>query len=211
MHLITERLTKKEIKSRAEEFNNTYNSEKEIPIPLELIIESKLKIDIVPIPHLKLELENDAFISKDFTSIFIDQLCYMEHETRCRFSLAHEIGHYCLHKTIYENLVYTSKDEWKEIYLSIDDEDYGWVEFQANYFAGCLLIPDFSLQSEFNKILDRIILLINEAKNEGINRETYLESAVSHISTKLSPIFNVSTLCMESRIKKDITYTSQIP
>ena len=59
------------INERAESFLESYHSSDEIPIPIEEIIEFKLKMDIIPIPGLKEALRRDnldidGFISTDF-------------------------------------------------------------------------------------------------------------------------------------------------
>ncbi|MBK9334998.1 MAG: ImmA/IrrE family metallo-endopeptidase [Ignavibacteria bacterium] len=48
----------------------------------------------------------DAFISQDFQFITIDEDIYFRdtNQSRRRFSLGHEIGHYALHKNLYEKL-----------------------------------------------------------------------------------------------------------
>ncbi len=133
-----ERLSKDDIRTKADEFNSKYNPEKDIPVPVELIVEAKLNIDIVPISNLRLDLDNDGFISGDFSTIYIDQDVYLNIETRYRFSIAHEIGHFWLHENIYKELEFSNIDEWQEIYYKIDDADYSWLEKQANNFAGLL-------------------------------------------------------------------------
>lgn len=204
-------LEKSDIKKAAADFNLRYNSAKVIPVPIDLIIESHLKINIVPIAGLKEELDNDGFISRDFTTIHIDQNICLNVDVRYRFSLAHEIGHYVLHKDIINSLKFNSVDDWAEIYDSIELSDYGKLEFQANYFAGCLLVPDFALNPRFDEALKDILSDIKTAQESGISRETYLESVVSNIARKLAPIFNVSSSCMENRIRNDDLYLKAIP
>jgi hypothetical protein len=204
-------LEKANIKRAAEDFNLRYNSAKVIPVPIDSIIESRLKIDIVPMAGLKEGLESGGFISSDFTTIHIDQYIYFNVEVRYRFSLAHEIGHYVLHKDIIGTLRFDSVEDWVEMYDSIDSNDYGKLEFQANHFAGCVLVPDFALKSKFDEALKDILSDIKTAQESGISRETYLESVVSNIARKLAPVFNVSSSCMENRIKNDDNYLKLIP
>ena len=42
----------------------------------------------------------DAFLSLDFLELHIDEEHYMSQTNRSRFTLAHEAGHYFLHKEI---------------------------------------------------------------------------------------------------------------
>jgi len=211
MKLSVPYLEKSDIKRAAEDFNLRHNSAKVIPVPIDSIIESRLKIDIVPMAGLKEGLESGGFISSDFTTIHIDQYIYFNVEVRYRFSLAHEIGHYILHKEIIGNLKFDNVDDWAEIYDSIDSNDYGKLEFQANHFASCLLVPDFALKPKFDEALKDILPDIKTAQEKNISRETYLDSVVSNIARKLAPIFNVSSDCMDKRIKYDEIYSKAIP
>ena len=211
MNIQLEKLRKEDIKLRANEFCSKYNPNKEIPVPIELIIESKLNIDIVPLADLKGSLDNDGFIAGDFSTIYLDQDVYWNVETRYRFSLAHEIGHYWLHESIFKSLKFRTIDEWKNVYLSIDDKDYNWLEFQANMFAGFILIPDYALEPKFTDLLEKERTTIQTGKNIDQPRDTYLDYVVSYLARKLASFFNVSAKCMQTRIRKDDIYISLIP
>ena len=154
MKIGLERLTREQLCEKGQKFNEKYNPQNEIPVPLELIIEKDLGINIQPIEQLKINLENDAaFISKDFSTIYVDWYIFFNVETRYRFSLAHEIGHYWLHKRVFQDLDFKDIKSWIKTYNSIDDEDYSWLEYQANQFAGCLLIPGRELDPLFHENL----------------------------------------------------------
>ncbi len=211
MKLPLERLRKDDIRVRADEFNSKYNPERIIPVPIDMMIESKLNIDIVPLANLKESLDNDGFISRDFTTIYLDQDVYLSFETRYRFSLAHEIGHLWLHKKIYDCFDFSSVEQWIEIYLSIDDDDYSWLEYQANMFAGFVLIPDYALQPRFNEILGQTETAIQAARDGNLTRDHYVDYVVESIARKLAPSFDVSAVCMSKRINLDNRYVSQIP
>jgi len=211
LNLQIERLSRKDIHNVANIFQEKFNPDKEIPVPIDLIAERDLGIHIIPMHGLREKLENDGFISSDFTTIHVDLYVYNSIEVRYRFSIAHEIGHYWLHKDIFKELYFDNIKSWKEVYKSIDDDDYQWLEFQANNFAGFVLIPDFSLKSPFNESLNLIKPKIDAVKKNGIAREDYIEHVISLLAIRLSPIFNVSTASMEYRIKNDPQYKSLIP
>ncbi len=211
MKIPLEKLRKDDIRLHSDQFSSTYNADREVPVPIDTIIESKLEIDIVPMANLKESLDNDAFIARDFTTIYLDQNIYFTFPMRYRFSLAHEIGHFWLHKKVYESLEFKSVDEWLEVYLSIDDEDYGWLEYQANMFAGFVLIPDYALQPRFDNALQRTHKEIESAKKSNLMRDQYIDFVVSRIARRLAPSFNVSAVCMEKRISLDSRYASLIP
>lgn len=211
MKIRLERLRKDDIRVRADQFSCAYNASRELPVPIDSIVESKLNIDIVPLANLKESLDNDAFISQDLTTIYLDQYVYLTYETRYRFSLAHEIGHFWLHRKVYESFKFSSVEEWIEIYLSIDDEDYDWLEYQANMFAGFVLIPDYALKPGFDDALVRIHPEIELARKNNLTRDQYIDFVVSSIARRLAPSFNVSAVCMEKRIGLDNRYASLIP
>ena len=88
-------LSYQQISQRAEEFLLTYHSSKELPVPVEEIVEFKLGVDIVPIPNLQKDFEIEGFTSSDLKAIYVDQFILSERPARYRFTLAHEIGHRC--------------------------------------------------------------------------------------------------------------------
>lgn len=64
---------------------------------------------------------------------------------RINFTLAHEFGHYLLHRRLSGNPIYCSRsDMWKW------DSDYGQMEAEANKFASMVLMPadDFREQTK---------------------------------------------------------------
>lgn len=65
-------------------------------------------------------------------------------ETRQRFTIAHEIGHFRLHSSSFIDKHYRRSDENDRLSLSSPEE------VQANYFAASLLMP----QSEIERLLD---------------------------------------------------------
>jgi len=98
---------------RAEAFLKEYNPNRKIPVPIEEILDLKLKINIIPLPDLVARLTSDSYLEPDLKTIFIDQSVY-EYNPRARFSLAHELGHLVLHGEFYEIAKYSSSEEYKE-------------------------------------------------------------------------------------------------
>lgn len=103
----------------------------------------------------------------DSPTIVIEQSLIDKNDIRSRFTLAHELGHAVLHEKIfYENsdqrtLFDPAPYELNQLYtpLTKDDiakarnidvrnknfTDHDWIEWQANTFASCVLIPKKSL------------------------------------------------------------------
>jgi len=150
--------TTEEIDFVAKSFLKSYYPSEALPIDIEDIIELKLQLDIIPIPGLKdcfekVGLDIDAFISSDFKSITIDQHVQEHISNRYRFTLAHEIGHMILHRYLYKQFEFDTIDEWIKAIENIPLKQREMVEWQANEFAGLILIPWSALDEEFQKAL----------------------------------------------------------
>jgi Zn-dependent peptidase ImmA (M78 family) len=117
---------------------------------------------------------------------------------RMRFSFAHELGHFFLHKNFYATFVYGSVEEWKGIILSMPDTEHRNFEFQANEFAGRFLVPRSNLMHEIEvaiETLRRINML------EYLNNDA--DAVLSLISPQLARPFGVSTDVIETRVKRE--------
>lgn len=165
---------------RKEFWNNT------IPVEIEEIIELKLNISLAPIPGF-LKLTNiDALITSDWKCIYVDYNEYLD-ERRCnrlRFSLAHEIGHYVIHKQIYNNFGIKTLEDYYKLYKEIPVRQYGYLEGQANKFASYLLVPRKVLAIEMEKELKR--------KNDPRLKKIDRQKLNSYLAIPLSKIFKVS-------------------
>ena len=104
-------LSNLEIKNKADLFRRKFWNDS-VPIDMEDIVELKLEMEIIPLKSLQTLFGIDALITSDWRSIYIDYDRYVDerYQNRLRFSLAHEIGHFVLHKGIYNRtcLLYTS-------------------------------------------------------------------------------------------------------
>ncbi len=98
-------------------------------------------------------MDIEGFTSSDLKSIYVDQFVFEKRPYRCRFTLAHELGHIELHADIFKKLPCDSISKWKERYKAIGRSDYGWLEWQANCFVGLLLVPTKLLAAHFEKTL----------------------------------------------------------
>lgn len=84
-------------------------------------------------------------------------------EARERFTLAHELGHYLLNHSRYMAGEYTEEvDIDLENPVELGVKDIIRMEWQANYFAACLLLPTRQLATDFLAITESIGL-----KNRG--------------------------------------------
>lgn len=144
-------LSPTEIEAAAEDFIREYHPDGSLPIPIEEILDLKLEINIVPVPGLLRQHDIDAFLSSDFSQLYIDDEQLEKRPNRARFSMAHEAGHLVLHREYITSLEVTSIEKWKEIVLG-KGSGHSIVETQANMFAGFLLMPGAFLEKEFERV-----------------------------------------------------------
>lgn len=133
------------IEAHATQFLREYHPDGSYPVPIEDIVELRLKLEIVTAKGLMQLLEIDGFLSRDFKQITIDEDQYMHRPTRARFTLAHECGHLVMHKDFLAEHAITSTDHWKRIVLG-DSSGRAPLETQANMFAGFVLMPTPALE-----------------------------------------------------------------
>ena len=142
-------LSKIKIKSKAEEFLAKYNPKRTFPLEIELIVE-KQGIKIYSIPDLKKIAGTEGFIKPDLTQIGIDDEIYFNSETRARFTIAHEVGHWFLHKEIYakirKEIKLDSFLDYSQFIEKIPSKEYDWIEWQAYFFAAQILVPSNELK-----------------------------------------------------------------
>lgn len=174
-------IDKEKIKNESDLFRQKFWDDS-IPIDIEKIIDVKLKMNIISVPDL-----GDAFITSDWKSIYVDRNKYLgEIQNRLRFSLAHEIGHFILHKDIYNNFKITSLEKFYHFIDKIPGEQYGFLETQADIFANYLLVPRDRLAIEKEKTL-------NKFKTENNIDDFDKELLQSYIAEPISRSFGVSS------------------
>lgn len=96
-------------------------------------------------------------------------------EGRLRFTLAHELAHWLIHKKLYEDTCYSN-------FLDETDINENAIEWQANYLATAILMPSGKIKNSFH------------ALRPVCNDQTDLIS-------KMANIFEVSKQAMELRLK----------
>jgi len=194
--------TTEQINAEAESFLAAYHPSKSIPIPIEEIIDLKLQIDIIQIPSLKdafaeVGLDIDAFISSDFASISVDKFIQEKRNSRYRFSLAHEIGHMLLHGYLYSKFEFNTIDEWTAAIRQMPFQDQEIVEWQADEFAGLVLVPRAVLKDEFKKALKETEALLK------ISYKNKPELVTGILVRSLAVKFVVSEYVMKIRFERD--------
>ena len=183
-----------QLRQFAGKFLAEYNPKDLIPVPIEEIAEVSLGLDIIPIPGLQRAFEIEGFIDSDLSAITVDQFVLESRPRRYRFTLAHEIAHLHLHRAIFEQVKFSSVDEWKRFQLEVDSQEYNWLEWQAYSFAGLVLVPSDHLKDQFT-------IYEKRAQEEGFSPGS--EATLFYINEFLSTIFEVSTSVVDRRIAKE--------
>ena len=188
-------LSYEDIRRHADAFLQQYHPSRNIPVPIEEIIEFQLDINIVPLPGLYQGFEVDGFTSSDLKNIFVDD-SYNSRPRRYRFTLAHEVGHVVLHKNVYRKANFGGIQEWKDFINSISDQGHRWLEYHAYAFGGLILVPREHLQ----RLVDEYVRRIRE---EGMSLKANWDFCWDYIAARLAKDFDVSTQVIEKRLEKE--------
>lgn len=122
------------------------------PIPVEDIIERGLNLHL-RYSNLREKLKLDDVLGATYVDrkvICVDEsLLQNRSDGRLCFTFAHEVGHWILHREfVDENRRKESDDAF--IFCRIRDAKLP-VEWQADYFASCLLMPEKTVKNAFSK------------------------------------------------------------
>ena len=174
-----------EIEERAEEFLAEHLPQREIPIPIEEIIEVDLGIEILPIRAFATRYGIVGYLSNDMQTLVVDEDTMRRYPARYRFTLAHELSHLLLHGDYIQQEFPESEMTWKEKLLKRDPKIHSRMEVQANRMAGALLVP----RNELAIAWDEVKIY---ARARGIEVEDLDEFGLSHLAARIGRDFNVS-------------------
>ena len=153
------------------------------------------------------KLEDDILWFWNLTKniIYINE--FIKEKKEHNFVLAHEISHFLLHKNLKKNNLPL------EIFKDTEDNlfswkrklknDLDWIEWQANYFAGCLLLPKKTLHIHLMLIQEEI--WINWIWHIYVDNQKCNKIDYKRIMDYLSNYFEVSKLSLKFRLK-DLWY-----
>lgn len=192
------RLRKEEIWEEAENFRKLYVKPLDlIPVPIEEILEIDLRISVLPKYGLKASADIDGFISNDLKTIYIDAGMYSDsrYDRRIRFTYAHEIGHFVLHRAEIRECKFESETDWIKFRERLPEDYLSWFEWQAYEFAGRLLVPKNALLDKIDHLRPKIRQYLKIHDNEDI--------LIDYISRALCGDFDVSAEVIQRRIKQE--------
>ncbi|HVN49153.1 MAG TPA: ImmA/IrrE family metallo-endopeptidase [Bacteroidota bacterium] len=190
------KLTKSEIGEQADMFRDKYCKDI-LPVPISDIIEFKLGMNIEPVKELASRGDIEALLLGTLDTIVVDNDQFLDErfQNRMRFSLAHEIGHFVLHKEIIKKLKPASLQKWFDMIDVINNGEYIIIEQQAYEFAGRLLVPRLDLIDELKGKKEIVNKLLHD--HPEINESTLIE----YLSNNICKKFGVSNQVISKRIK----------
>ena len=144
------------------------------PIPVEDIIERSLGLRLLYEDLEKVLGSNDVLGATYVESRVIcvnERLFEHSSEGRLVFTCAHEVGHWVLHR----RYVYVQgrRSKGEAIVCRLRDAKAP-IEWQADYFAACLLMPEKEIREAFQKVCGPEPVVINNVRSsveEGAQRE----------------------------------------
>jgi hypothetical protein len=170
------------------------------PIDVIYIAEVILKLDVIPINNLFADEHIDAALLPDLSGVYMDEDAYMAWERgvrwveqRLRFSFAHELGHYVLHKEEIAAHRFSTLSEFKQ--WAADRSGYSSAEYQADEFAGRFLVPWELLTREYDEKCESV--------KTGNPQWREIEGMRSFIAGKIAPRFGVNRQVIEVRLDRE--------
>ena len=184
-----------DVSAKAEDVLAAYGWDGSIPVDVEALVEFHFGLSIVPVRGLIDKYAVDGFLSLDLTEIYVDESIMEGHPSRYRFTLAHELGHLVLHSEAFRSLDINTKSEWVKFYLGLEENDYGWFERQAYWFAGALLVPEEPLIVQYESVLAKL-------ESRGVAGGMLSVYSRTQLAGAIAKRFEVSTGVVQRRLKE---------
>lgn len=171
------------------------------PIDVFTFFEVDLGLDAIPFDDLISKYRVEAAIKADFSGIYLDAEHYALMEkgpewklNRLRFTVAHELAHYFLHRDLPQASHFDSLSDFAKWTENYGGRKYT-AEQEANEFAGRLLVPDHRLGQLFDDFAREADRLMPNFINSGQLRDKFAE--------RVAPRFGVNAQVMAIRLDRD--------
>ncbi len=194
---------------RVEAFRRDQFAEQLATLPVDVFTaaELNLRLDIIPFNDLFAKYGMDAMLLQDFSGIYVDAEAYQFLENgpvwkqkRLRFTFAHELGHFVLHR---EEVTSRSFTDFPEFFRWLNEESPARyrMEQEANEFAGRLLVPRERIQEDF----DRFAV---QAGKLAPNWQTFPD--MRHLfAERRSDVYGVNAQVIETRLDRENIWPAQ--
>lgn len=189
--------------SKIEELRDQYDLLKEDHTPIDVFtfLEVDLGLDPIPFDDLLSKYRVEAAIKADFSGIYLDAEQYTLMEkgpewklNRLRFTVAHELAHYFLHRNLPQTSHFASLTDFAKWTANYDGHKYT-AEQEANEFAGCLLVPMMRLAQLFDEFASEANRLMPNFMDSGQLRDKFAE--------RVAPRFGVNSQVIAIRLDRD--------
>ena len=192
-----------ELRRSAAVFLQQHRIADKLPIPIELVIE-QIGIDIVPVHNLQVDFDMVGCVSADMTTIFVDLDVSEKRENRYRFTLAHELAHVILHRELLQRLRKGARtiEAWVELNGQMAGNTGASIEYQANMFAGLVLVPPAPLAVACTELVPELKNKVIEASKGAAPAEAR-KYALAMLVDEIGDLFQVSTQVVEKRLDYD--------
>ncbi len=115
-----------------------------LPVDVFSLVELQLRLDVIPFDDLQAKYRIDAALTQDFTGMYVDAESYVFWErgpvwkqNRLRFTVAHEIGHWVLHRDYAAKIKFGSFDHFAGTSRATTRRATGWSRRPTSLPAGC--------------------------------------------------------------------------
>jgi Zn-dependent peptidase ImmA (M78 family) len=162
------------------------------PVNAELALE-RMGVDFEFVQGLSEALGTLAMYSHKSHIVFIDKDHYydMAQFRRVRFTLAHELGHVCMHKELLEQFEFKSEEDYLK-FRSKHAKELGSFEYQAHEFAGRFMVPHEAL---LERVRENLVIV----KEHAFTQEDRIDKMCNRLSRK----FGVSVDVLKKRLEKE--------
>ena len=188
---------------KIEELRGQYEALREDRMPIDVFtfFEVDLGLDAIPFDNLTSKYRVEAAITADFSGIYLDaeQYALMERGpdwklNRLRFTLAHELAHYFLHRDLPQPENFASLPDFARWTANYGGKKYT-AEQEANEFAGRLLVPEKKLRMFFEEFAQDAEKLFPNFMQSSQLRDKFAEKA--------APRFGVNAQVIGIRLDRD--------
>ena len=176
-------------------------NEEQTPIDVFAFLELDLGLNPIPFDDLTAKYRVEAAITADFTGIYLDaeQYALMEKGpdwklSRLRFTVAHELAHYFLHRDLPQAGNFESLPDFSRWTATYGGKKYS-AEQEANEFAGRLLVPENRLRECFDEFAVEAEKLLPNFMASSSLRDKFAE--------KVAPRFGVNAQVIAVRLDRD--------
>jgi Zn-dependent peptidase ImmA (M78 family) len=172
-----------------------------LPVDVFSVVELRLRLDVIPFDDLQAKYRIDAALLPDFSGLYVDAESYVFWEkgpiwkqNRLRFTVAHELGHWVLHRDYAAKVKFASFDQFARHFKGEDQSRY-WLEQEANEFAGRLLVPVERLRELFDQFAGQIGSIVpNWLQSEDLRIK---------FAEQVAPRFGVHTQSLLTRLDRE--------